>query len=187
MTLLNPFTHSPKDFRPRKGDCFYMNPQRLNYSAAVTSCAYMGATLWAPKDADDFKFFQDWGDTQFQDDLLIGVRRLQENFAYDTTDTSLFHPVQLYEDDSAKQYSNGEVYSDGDGSFAGGSSFSFDYNPMKRWTGQCLYLKYSTGMTPRDDKYCKAEGAFVCRWVEPDCSGAKGAGADYRDWLKNGP
>ena len=32
-------------------------------------------------------------------------------------------------------------------------------------------------MTPRDDKYCKAEGAFVCRWAEPDCAWA---GADYR-------
>ena len=66
---------------------------------------------------------------------------LQENFTYDTADTSLFHPVQLYEDDTAKQYSNGEVYVDGDGNYP--SSFSFDYNPMKRWTGQCLYLKVS--------------------------------------------
>ena len=32
-------------------------------------------------------------------------------------------------------------------------------------------------MTPRDDKYCKAEGAFVCRWAEPDCAWA---GQDYR-------
>ena len=54
-----------------------MTPQRLNYSSAVTACATMGATLYAPRDADDFKFFPDWGDTQFQDDLLIGVRRLQ--------------------------------------------------------------------------------------------------------------
>ena len=49
--------------------------------------------------------------------------------------------MQLYEDDTAKQYSNGEAYVDGDGTFGGNSSFSFDYNPMKRWTGQCLYLK----------------------------------------------
>ena len=44
-------------------------------------------------------------------------------------------------DDTAKQYSNGDIYNDGDGSFGGESSFSFDYNPVKHWTGQCLYLK----------------------------------------------
>ena len=53
----------------------------------------------------------------------------------------LFNPVQLYMDDTAKQYSKGYVYNNCNGSFGGGSSFSFDYNPMKRWTGQCLYLK----------------------------------------------
>ena len=160
----------PRDFRPRKGDCFYMNPARLNYTAAVTSCAQLGATLWAPRDADDFKFFQDWGDTQFQDDLIIGVRRLVENFTYDN-DPGLYHPVQRYEDDTAKQYSNGEIYSEGQ-SYADGASFKFEYNPMKPWTGQCLFLKYSTGMTPRDDKYCRAEGAFMCQWVEPWCGKA---------------
>ena len=44
-------------------------------------------------------------------------------------------------DDTAKQYSKGYVYNNCNGSFGGGSSFSFDYNPVKRWTGQCLYLK----------------------------------------------
>jgi hypothetical protein len=74
----------------------------------------------------------------------------------------LFAPLQKYEYESEKMYADGSVYNDS-------SSFAFNYNPTKRWVGQCLYLKYSVGMSPRDDKYCKTISAYMCKWIKPKC------------------
>ncbi len=93
--------------------------------------------------------------------MLIGVRRLREKFYLDN-DTSLYTPLQVYKSDLEKQYANGDFYNDT-------VAFAFGYNPTKKWVGQCLYLKYDTGMGPRDNKYCDHEAGYMCKWVPPNC------------------